>query len=237
MLNRSLVTVRVVARPPGAARVVSGRATFAVLALAGLVAACAAPTPGPMQLKVTQQQQLVPPANDTLPVSLRVEREEVLQDVLSAVGDETYSCRRSGPTLSWTPTGAEATLVDQARNSVGTVMPNRMFNAYDGSYVIGRLVGDESVTPGALPWQRLATRFNTGERTGEGRFARTTSIQRVLTSGGLPPDPVCGQEGLSLFVPYSATYLFYRAADPSAVAPSPADAAAAPPLNAASAVQ
>ncbi|WP_232231887.1 DUF3455 domain-containing protein [Burkholderia sp. WSM2230] len=210
---------------------VAARAALA-LTLASLMAACADPTPGGPQLKIAQQQKLVPPANETLPLSLRAESQEVLQDVLSAVGDEVWNCRRSGGTLQWTSAGAEATLVDQARKSVGTVMPNRMFSAYDGSYVIGRVTADETVTPGALPWQRMAARFNAGERMGDGRFARTTSVQRVLTSGGLPPNPVCNQEGVSLFVPYSATYLFYRASDPAAVVPAPE-----PPLNAASATQ
>ncbi|CAB3671093.1 hypothetical protein LMG22037_01967 [Paraburkholderia phenoliruptrix] len=206
--------------------------TAVALALASLVAACADPSPGAMQLKVAQQQKLVPPANETLPLSLRAGSQEVLQDVLSAVGDEVWNCRRNGNALLWVSTGAEATLVDQARQSVGTVMPNRMFSGYDGSYVIGRVTADETVTPGALPWQRVTARLNAGERAGEGRFARTTSVQRVLTSGGVPPDLACDQEGVSLFVPYSATYLFYRASDPAAVVPAPE-----PPLNAASAAQ
>lgn len=221
---------------PVAARVapaVAARAA-AALVLASLLAACAEPAPGPAQLKIAQQQKLIPPANETLPLSLRAGSQEVLQDVLSAVGDEVWNCRRSGGTLQWVPAGAEATLVDQARRSVGTVMPNRMFSAYDGSYVIGRVAADETVTPGALPWQRMAARFNAGERAGEGRFARTTSVQRLLTSGGLPPDNACDQEGVSLFVPYSATYLFYRASDPAAIVPAPE---AEPPLNAASTAQ
>jgi hypothetical protein len=47
-----------------------------------------------------------------------------------------------------------------------------------------------------------------------GRFANITSIQRVQTSGGLPPDPVCTVERTALYVPYSATYLFYRRGQP-----------------------
>jgi hypothetical protein len=202
--------------------------------LAGSLAACAVPPP---------QAQQVPPANATLPVSLRATPQEILQDVLTAVGDTTYSCRRNGDQLSWVGTGSEATLVDVARQSVGTVAPGRYFTAYDGSYLIGRVTGEETVTASALPWQRLAARFNAGaERQGEGRFAKTTSVQRVQTTGGLPPVPACDQEGMSLFVPYTATYLFYRAADPAAAntaaAPEAAPTVAAwhgePPANASS---
>lgn len=195
-----------------------GRDTVSAVPLALLVsslAACAIPP---------QQAQQIPPANATLPESLRVKPREILQDVLTAVGDTTYSCRRDGERLSWVGTGSEATLVDAARQSVGTVAPGRYFTAYDGSYLIGRVTGEEIVTTGTLPWQRLAARFNAGaERQGEGRFAKTTSVQRVQTSGGLPPVAACDQEGVSLFVPYTATYLFYRAADPAA-----ADTAATP---------
>lgn len=174
-------------------------------ALTGLLAACAQPP-------LAEQ---IPPANATLPASLRATPQEILQDALTAVGDITYSCRRDGERLSWVPTGSEATLVDGARQSVGTVAPGRYFTAYDGSYVIGRVTGEEIVTTGTLSWQRLSAKFNAGERQGEGRFAKTSSVQRVRTSGGVPPTPSCTQEGTSLFVPYSATYLFYRAAEPA----------------------
>ncbi|WP_242665754.1 DUF3455 domain-containing protein [Paraburkholderia ginsengiterrae] len=186
-----------------------------VALLAGSLAACALPP---------SQAQQIPPANATLPASLRATPQEILQDVLTAVGDTTYSCRRDGNRLSWVGTGSEATLVDAARQSVGTVAPGRYFTAYDGSYMIGRVTGEEIVTTRALPWQRLAARFNAGgARQGEGRFARSTSVQRVQTTGGLPPVTACDQEGTSLFVPYTATYLFYRAAEPAA-----ADSAVAP---------
>ncbi|RKF31452.1 DUF3455 domain-containing protein [Paraburkholderia fungorum] len=187
--------------------------TTSAAALAVLLAACAHPP----------SAEQIPPANETLPASLRATPQEILQDALTAVGDTTYSCRRSGERLSWVSTGSEATLVDGARQSVGTVAPGRYFTAYDGSYVIGRVAAEEIVTTSALPWQRLTAKFNAGERQGQGRFAKTSSVQRVRTSGGLPPVPSCDQEGMSLFVPYTATYLFYRAAEPAA-----ADAAATP---------
>lgn len=199
-------------RPPAACepvalrRRVSRGARFAMPAcFAFMAAACT--TPPAAQL---------PPANDTLPEALRATQNEVLQDVLTAVGDTTYTCRRNGDALTWVATGSDATLVDPARRSVGTVAPGRYFVGYDGSYVVGRVVGEEVVAANALPWQRLVARFNAGERRGEGRFARTSSVQRVQTTGGMPPDPACGQEGVSLLVPYSATYLFYRNAEPTA---------------------
>lgn len=161
-------------------------------------------------------QQRVPPSNDTLPASLRATPQEVLQDVLNAVGEMTYDCRSDGKMLSWTPTGSEATLVDQARRSVGTVAPGHYFIAYDGSQFVGSVAGEEIVTAGALTWERLVERASADRDKARGRFATVTSVQRVMTTGGLPPIPTCMQQGQSLLVPYTATYLFYRAAQSGA---------------------
>ncbi len=101
--------------------------------------------------------------------------------------------------------------MDQARRSVGTVAPGHYFIAYDGSQFVGSVAGQEIVTAGALTWERLVARANPDTGTGRGRFATVTSIQRVMTTGGVPPVATCMQEGQSLLVPYTATYLLYRA--------------------------
>lgn len=175
---------------------------LSILTLAAALAGCATPP----------ATQRIPPANGTLPASLQAAPQEVLQDVLNAVGEMTYDCRNDGKRLSWTPTGSEATLVDQARRSVGTVAPGGYFVAYDGSQFVGSVTGEEIVTAGSLTWQRLVARTNTETDSRRGRFATITSVQRVRTTGGLPPVTTCIQEGQSLLVPYTATYLLYRAA-------------------------
>ena len=175
---------------------------LSILALAGAFAGCA----------TAPSAQRIPPSNGTLPASLQATPQELLQDVLTAVGEMTYDCRSDGDHLSWAPTGSEATLVDQARHSVGTVAPGGYFLAYDGSQFVGAVAGEEIVTAGALTWQRLVARTNADTASHRGRFATVTSVQRVLTTGGLPPVATCLQEGQSLLVPYTATYLFYRTA-------------------------
>jgi hypothetical protein len=158
----------------------------------------------------------IPPANTALPASLQAPSNEVLQNVLTAVGDMTYSCRREDGQLSWVQTGPEATLVDTLRKTVGTVMPGGYFTANDGSYFVGRVTNEEIVAASAVSWERSVARRHVKGENGDGLFAATTSVQRVQTTGGVPPEPACSQLGQSLFVPYTATYMFYRSAQPAA---------------------
>ncbi|WXK34948.1 DUF3455 domain-containing protein (plasmid) [Mycetohabitans rhizoxinica] len=177
------------------------RATILVSGACALgLAACATPD--------------VPPSNSTLPASLQAKPVEVLQEVFRVHGNETYVCQRNGNQLSWHATGTLATLVDASRHSAGVISPGGYFIATDGSYVVTRLLAQEIISASTLPWQRLTAVHSSAEPGEASRFANITSIQRVQTSGGLPPDPVCTVERTALYVPYSATYLFYRRGQP-----------------------
>ena len=172
--------------------------------------------------------QDVPPANTTLPESLRTAPQEVLEDALTAVGETIYSCRRQAGRLTWIDKGAEATLVDGARRNVGTLVPGPRFVAYDGSYVSGRVAAQEIVATDALAWELIVARRTSGAEKGKGRFAKVTSIQQVRTRGGLPPQSDCNQQGISMLVPFSATYLVYRAASAQPASKPTADGVTAP---------
>jgi hypothetical protein len=183
----------------------------------------------------------VPPANTTLPESLRTPPQEVLEDALTAVGETIYVCRRERGQLSWVGQGSEATLVDGARRNVGTLVPGPRFVAYDGSYMAGRVAAEEIVATDALPWQLIVARSISGREKGTGRFAKVTSVQQVRTRGGIPPVHGCTQQGMSLWVPFSATYLVYRptsvqplanpAAEGATASPVPTSAPVAAPLS------
>jgi Protein of unknown function (DUF3455) len=167
-----------------------------------------------------------PTANESLPADLRAAPTEVLQEIMTATGDQTYICRRTpsaaigagvsssdgghGTQLLWTEVGSEATLVDSARQSAGTVVPGHHFLAYDGSSVTGTPVAEHQIDANMLTWVRYKAKNVATPRPGEGRFAGVTSIQRIDTKGGLPPQPVCTVEGTRLLVPYGATYMIYR---------------------------
>lgn len=191
------------------AATVRGMSAVAI-ALAGVLSGCA-----------THE---VPPANGSLPESLRTPPQEVLQDALSAHGETIYLCRRSGSQLAWVAKGSEATLVDGARRNVGTVLPGPRFTAYDGSYMEGHVAAQEVVAVDSLPWELVIARRKSGDARNQGRFSSVTSIQQVRTHGGVPPQSGCQQQGLSILVPYSATYLVYRAASAKPLA-EPASAA------------
>jgi len=159
-----------------------------------------------------------PPAVDAsrIPASLQAGPGQQLDEVLTARGQSVYECRRDGAVQLWFPEGELATLVDTARRSVGTVTPGGYFVAYDDSHVATRRDAVSQMTAGTLVWARLAAKNPPGRsataRMTQGRFARTSVIARIDTTGGLPPDALCEREGGALFVPFSATYLFYSAA-------------------------
>jgi hypothetical protein len=178
------------------------RALLAASALATL-AACASQTP--------------PPVLDTsrIPDALRTAPDLQLDQTLTARGQSIYECRRDGAVQVWWSEGELATLVDDQRRSVGTVAPGGHFIAYDDSFVTTRREASAQVTAGTLVWARLAAKDPARRHasTGTGRFARISAVQRIDTTGGLPPDALCYREGGTLLVPFSATYLFYRPQD------------------------
>lgn len=220
--------------PPPSARLLCEFA--ALLGIAGLLTlgGCATPPKPP------------PTANEALPVPLRASQDEVLQEVMTTHGDETYICRRtplaadapsvaravasptssglrSDPTqLLWAPFGSEATLVDASGESVGTVAPGHYFLSYDGSYVKATTTAESQVGANVLTWARYTASYDAGPRPGTGRFSNVSSIQRIDTSGGLPPQAGCELEGSRLLVPYGATYMFYRAKGVAPIASSTA---------------
>jgi len=142
--------------------------------------------------------------------AMRAEPYEVRDAGLVAEGREIYSCEHDSAGTLWHIRGSEAELLDRGHVRVGLVIPGGYFIAEDGSYLIGVTTIETPVEPGAMPWQRIAARINIPNDEQKGRFALVTSVRRVMTSGGMPPSPVCAQVGASLFVPFRATYLFYR---------------------------
>lgn len=183
---------------------------YGVIALAG----CASNPPN------------TPPASPdaALPAELKVGQEQHLDDVYVTLGDEVWRCSRgaampssadapAGPTLQWVQVGSEGTLVDKTRHNIGTVMPGGRFSAYDGSSVEATLTRQSQVSANTLTWAlyRVKHDENASGTATEGRFARLSSIVRTETVGGMPLGSECANEGMQLLVPYTATYMLYRA--------------------------
>jgi hypothetical protein len=75
------------------------------------------------------------------------------------------------------------------------------------------------VAPDAIPWLLLPVAGAQEGPTGGHRLAATTFIQRLNTSGGVAPSTGCASStdvGARAFVPYTADYFFYKAAESDA---------------------
>ena len=95
---------------------------------------------------------------------------------------------------------------DDVHGVVGTHYAGPTWESNSGSKVVAAVVDRYTPDPDAIPWLLLEAVSNEGP----GIFGKVTYIQRLYTEGGLAPaDP--GQfVGEEAYVPYSATYVFYR---------------------------
>jgi hypothetical protein len=149
----------------------------------------------------------------TLPDNLKTSADEVLSLQIRARGVQIYTCtsRKDDPyRYEWTFKAPEAELYDPSGKPMGKHYAGPTWESNDGGKVVGEVTGrDNGPDASAIPWLLLTAKSGSGT----GVFARTTSIQRVDTTGGKPPTNGCdaSQAGVELRVPYTATYNFYRA--------------------------
>jgi hypothetical protein len=173
--------------------------SFAPLAAAALVAACAAPI-----LKPT-------PPTVVIPANLRAPAGESLVRTLWADGVQVYECRAKGADSGfpeWVFVAPEANLTDAGGTLVGHHSAGPTWEAGDGSKVVGVVKAKvDAPDAGAIAWLLLAT-HSTGK---PGLFAKVSSIQRVATVGGAMPATGCGTAtvGKQVRVPYQAQYAQY----------------------------
>jgi hypothetical protein len=140
-------------------------------------------------------QQLQPPANEQLLVSVH------------AKGDQVYSCKTDGPSPAWTLKAPDAQLFDQDGKSFGKHFAGPSWEANDGSRVTGKAIANASPDPDSIPWLLV----NIISHEGKGILSPATTIQRLHTKGGKAPASGCdaSHAGREIRVPYSADYLFY----------------------------
>lgn len=143
-----------------------------------------------------------------VPDSIKAPASEEIVLQVHATGFQIYVCQVSANhQFSWTLKGPEAELSDVNGKPVGSHYAGPTWKHFDGSEVVGRVVGRvDAPEEGSIPWLLLSA---TGH-TGTGMLSRVTSIQRINTTGGQPPshcdESDCGAETR---VPYSAHYYFY----------------------------
>ena len=109
---------------------------------------------------------------------------------------------------SWVLVEPVATLFANANytGKLGTHYRGPTWESNSGSKVVGTRLYGCSPDPTAIPWLLLET----VTATGPGTFSSVTYIQRLNTSGGLPPAGPGLSIGELVQVPYTAEYFFYR---------------------------
>ncbi len=132
-------------------------------------------------------------------------RTEVLR--LHGHGVQIFRCEAQVGDARWSFRLPEAELDGPDGKLVVRHGVNLSFEHVDGSRLVGTIV-DHVAAPddGALPWLLIATKSF-----GEGALAGVSHVQRINTTGGMPPARCEGsQAGQILRVPFTADFVFYR---------------------------
>jgi len=148
-----------------------------------------------------------------LPDQIKVPAGERLVFRAHATGAQIYVCQQGADGKSqWTLKGPEAQLHDRKGAVVGHHYAGPTWKHNDGSEVTGKASAKvDSPNPNSIPWLLVTA---TGH-SGDGVFARVTSIQRIHTKDGqAPPAAGCDSSklGTEAKSPYTADYYFYAPA-------------------------
>lgn len=180
---------------------------------AAVLAGCAAVPQAPGPLTPAQPTPAGQPAVPAQPPSLglfsRIKVPDDQQPVLrfAARGVQVFRCELRDGSFAWRFRLPEAELVDVSGAVVGRHGADFSFEHVDGSRLLGRVLGSDGAPRDEdLRWLLLATRsFGTGAFSGVGY------VQRVNTSGGMPPAGCEPRQANQLLrVSFSAEFVFYR---------------------------
>lgn len=184
------------------------RLSIAAVLLAALTYGCAQSGPGaaPREIAASGSGQpgvLFSMFHRALPVPAG--HAEVLR--LHGRGVQIFRCEAQAGEARWVFRLPDAELIGPDGKLVVRHGVNLSFEHVDGSRLIGEVV-DHVAAPedGALPWLLIATRSY-----GDGALAGVSHVQRINTTGGMPPARCDGsQAGQILRVPFTADFVFYR---------------------------
>ena len=137
--------------------------------------------------------------------SLQVPEGNSLAFRVYALGVQVYKWNGA----SWGFVEPRATLFADAHfhGEVGIHYVGPTWESNSGSKVVATRVTGCTPDSTAIPWLRLQTVSTEGS----GIFSSVTFIQRVNTTGGVPPTAPGSSIGEVAEVPYTAEYYFYRA--------------------------
>ena len=166
------------------------------------------------------QAQTPAPTPSDIPPSLQAPAGEQLILQAHATGWQIYTCGAgTDGKPQWTLKGPDADLHDKKGAVIAHHAAGPSWTYKDGSKVIGKAVAHvdapevkgKAVAARSIPWL-LVTAV---DHSGDGLFARVSSIQRLHTEGGQPPpaaecDP--SKPSAAARSSYTADYYFYAPA-------------------------
>jgi uncharacterized protein DUF3455 len=173
-----------------------------------------------IRLAVAIGMLLVPqaPVRPGVPENLKAPAGEEVILAAHATGTQIYACRQSeDQKFAWVFKAPEAELTDTTGKKIAHHSAGPTWKHIDGSEVKGKVVAKqdapkvEAPKPEAIPWLLLSATSHSGE----GIFSRVTSIQRIHTEGGMPPEAKdCdgSAAGKEVGTVYAADYYFYAPA-------------------------
>jgi hypothetical protein len=133
------------------------------------------------------------------------DREAVL--TLRARGAQVFRCEKRDGQGVWMFRQPDAELLDDAGKVVGRHGANFSFEHQDGSRLVATIAAyDDAPEATDLRWLLMTTKSY-----GKGAFADVTHVQRVNTSGGMPPDRCdLAHAGRVLRIDFTSDFVFYR---------------------------
>ena len=129
-----------------------------------------------------------------------------------ATGSQIYTCQPAADgKFAWALKAPDAELHDRKDKVIGTHSAGPTWSLKDGSAVTGKAAAKvDSLDGESIPWLLV----NVVGHAGKGLFTTVTTIQRVHTHGGMPPNDVCDATHVNTETKssYTADYYFYAPA-------------------------
>ena len=126
---------------------------------------------------------------------------------LASRGVQIFRCEKRDAGTIWVFRQPQAELLDSSGKAVGQHGANFSFEHDDGSRLVSTIAAyDEASKPTDLRWLLLTTRSF-----GKGALESVSHVQRVNTSGGMPPVRCeASQLNQLLRVGFTSDFVFYR---------------------------
>ena len=139
--------------------------------------------------------------------------------IVEGRGDQIYTCNPLPTGYQWALKAPEAKLFNLATGQqVGHHDAGPTWTFADGSAIHGTVIQKKPAdTPADVPWLLLHADPAATTSATPGTLTPVTLIRRYNTHGGNPPPTGCdaSHAGVTLRVPYTATYAFYTTQAPS----------------------